>query len=161
MMMMARKADIIAQLQKDILLLQGFKSPPPGKIKNIGLGPMNDAFPNSTFPVEGIHEFLISGKEETAVTGGFIAGLLATLMRTRGVIVWISSSRTIFPPALKAFGLEPDRVIFVDLQKENDVLWAMEEALKCEGLSAVLGEMKEINFNESRRLQLAVEKSRV
>jgi len=37
----------------------------------------------------------------------------------------------------------------------------MEEALKCEGLAAVIGEIKELSFTASRRLQLAVEQSRV
>ena len=37
----------------------------------------------------------------------------------------------------------------------------MEEALKCNGLSAVIGEMQELNFLTSRRLQLAVEQSQV
>lgn len=37
----------------------------------------------------------------------------------------------------------------------------MEEALKCEGLSAVIAEVREINLTASRRLQLAVEKSGV
>ena len=41
------------------------------------------------------------------------------------------------------------------------MLWTMEEALKCEGLAAVIGEIKELNFTVSRRLQLAVEQSRV
>ena len=33
--------------------------------------------------------------------------------------------------------------------------------MRCEGLAAVVGEIAEINFTETRRLQLAVEKSRV
>ena len=37
----------------------------------------------------------------------------------------------------------------------------MEEALKCEGLAAVIGETSELSFTASRRLQLAVEQSRV
>jgi protein ImuA len=158
--MATTKADIIIQLQKDILLMQGFKLPSIGN-KNIGLGPVNAAFPNSTFPLGAVHEFISAGTEEMAATGGFVACILASLMRGRGVVVWISSSRTIFPPALKLFGIEPERIIFVDLQKEKDVLWAMEEALKCNGLAAVVGEKKEINFTESRRLQLAVEQSGV
>ena len=40
-------------------------------------------------------------------------------------------------------------------------MWAIEEALKCDGLAAVIGEMKELSFTNSRRLQLAVEKSHV
>ncbi len=37
----------------------------------------------------------------------------------------------------------------------------MEEALKCKGLSAVIGEIQELSFTASRRLQLAVEQSQV
>ena len=37
----------------------------------------------------------------------------------------------------------------------------MEEALKCKGLSAVIGEIPELSFTTSRRLQLAVEQSNV
>jgi protein ImuA len=37
----------------------------------------------------------------------------------------------------------------------------MNEALKCGALAAVVGEMKEISFTASRRLQLAVEQSQV
>src|SRR6266542_3734291 len=62
---------------------------------------------------------------------------------------------------LKALCIEPNQIIFIDLKKEKDVLWAMEEALKCYRLTAVLGELKEISFTESRRFQLAVEQSRV
>jgi protein ImuA len=40
-------------------------------------------------------------------------------------------------------------------------LWSMDEALKCGALSAVIGEMKDISFTASRRLQLAVEQSQV
>ena len=47
------------------------------------------------------------------------------------------------------------------VQRERDMLWAMEEALKCRGLAAVIAEVREISFAESRRLQLAVESSKV
>jgi protein ImuA len=59
------------------------------------------------------------------------------------------------------FNVEPDQVIFIDLGQDKDVLWVMEEALKCEGLAAVVAELKEISFAQSRRLQLAVENSKV
>jgi len=59
------------------------------------------------------------------------------------------------------FGIAPDKIIFIDLKKENQMLWAMEEALKCDGLSAVIGEINELSFTASRRLQLVVEQSQV
>jgi len=159
---MARlKADIIAQLQRDILPLQGFKTVSKNTDLDAGLGPIKNAFPNASFPLGAIHEFISTGMEDAAATSGFVAGIVASMMQGNGALIWISASRTIFPPALQSFGISPDRVIFIDLAKEKEMMWAMEEALKCKGLSAVIGEIQELNFTASRRLQLAVEKSRV
>lgn len=126
-----------------------------------GLGPLKHAFPDSSFPLGAIHEFLSDSAEATAATSGFLSGLLSTLMGSDGTLLWISSSRRLFPPGLKSFGIQPDQIIFIDLQKEKDVIWAMEEALKCGALTAVVGETQEISFTTSRRLQLAVEQSKV
>ncbi|HEX5171782.1 MAG TPA: Error-prone repair protein ImuA [Cyclobacteriaceae bacterium] len=155
-----RRTDILKDLQADILRMQGFKSFNNPAL-DIGLGPIKDFFPNSSFPLGAIHEFLCSKAEDSASTIGFIAGLLSSLMGNKGATLWISSSRTLFPPALKSFGIEPDRFVFLDLEKERDVVWAMNEALKCSALSAVVGEIREIDFTNSRRLQLAVEQSQV
>src|SRR5687767_10370847 len=154
------KTDILKDLQADILRLQGFKSAKNGSL-DMGLELLKDAFPNGSFPLGAVHEFLSTQLEDIAPTSGFIAGLLSSLIKSKGIALWISSSRTLFPPALKSFGLSPDRFIFLDLKKERDVLWAMEEALKCGALAAVVGEVREISFTASRRLQLAVEQSRV
>jgi protein ImuA len=155
------KKVIIDQLQKDILLLQGFKAVASQPLGTIILPSIEASFPNSVFPTGAIHEFINEVPEHAAASGGFIAGLLKSLMLNGGSCLWISASRTLFPPALKLFGVAPDRIIFIDLKKEKDVLWAMEEALKCEGLAAVIGEVSEINLSQSRRLQLTVEKSGV
>jgi protein ImuA len=151
---------IISELQEKILSLQGFRAVNSPSL-DIGLGPIKDSFPNSSIPLGCVHELLTEKTENEAATGGFITALLTLMMSTHGVVLWISSSRTIFPPALKNFGVEPDRFIFVDLQKEKDVAWAIDEALKCAALTAVVGEVKDISFTMSRRLQLAAEQSHV
>ncbi len=155
------KRDIISRLQKDILLRQGFKQPVAGTASVVGLGPVEAAFPNGVFPVGTIHEFVASGWEQAAASVGFMAGLISGLAKQGGVCLWISVSGKVFPPSLTAFGVEPDWVIFIDIEREKDVLWAMEEALKCEGLAAVVAEVRDISFAQSRRLQLAVESSEV
>ena len=159
--MLTSRADIMRQLQQQIYPLQGLKHAPVASTVNIGLEAIEEAFPNASFPIGAIHEFLSTGMNDAAATGGFIAGLLGRLMQGNGASLWISSSRMLFPPALKTFGIEPDRIIFVDVQNEKQALWAMEEGLKCNGLAAVIGELPEISFTTSRRLQLAVEQSRV
>jgi protein ImuA len=159
--MTGTKADIIAQLQRDILPLQGFKTTLNNTVMDAGLGLIKNAFPNASFPLGAVHEFMVAGAEDAAATVGFVAAMLASLMRSGGASIWISSSRLIFPPALKSFDIAPDKIIFIELQKEKEILWAMEEALQCDGLSAVIGEMQELSFTASRRLQLAVEQSQV
>ena len=159
--MQEAKRDIISKLRKDILLLEGFKPPKKNNGGKFGLGLIEAAFPNSIFPTGTIHEMICPTPEQAAATGGFMSGLLASLMQQGGACLWIGTSRTLFPASLMAFNVEPDSVIFIDLNREKDVLWAIEEALKCEGLAAVVGEIREISFAQSRRLQLAVENSKV
>ena len=158
--MSQQKADILAGLQADILRLQGFKTI-QNTVLESGLGPMKYAFTNATFQLGAIHEFVSARPEETAATIGFLNGLLNILTGNTGAVLWISSSRILYPPALKNFGLDPDRFIFIDVQKEKDALWALDEALKCSALTAVVGELPNITFTQSRRLQLAVEESQV
>ncbi len=155
------KENIIAQLKKDILPLQGFKKILNPAAPGVIPGALREAFPNAQFPLAAVHEFIITTEEESAATSGFVSGILASLMRKGGACIWINSSKQIFPPALKSFGIAPEKIIFINLKKEKEILWAMEEALKCEGLAAVIGEMQELSFTASRRLQLAVEKSQV
>ncbi|MEC3879057.1 ImuA family protein [Parapedobacter sp. 10938] len=152
--------EIVDRLKRDILRLQGC-APSGDTTMRIGLGPVEEAFPHAVFPSFGVHEFIYRCREESAATCGFISGLLAELMAGGGICLWISTSRMLFPPSLGTFGVQADRVIFVEVARERDVLWAAEEALKCNGLAAVVAELQEMDFAQSRRLQLAVEKSRV
>ncbi|WP_374165282.1 ImuA family protein [Arcticibacter sp. MXS-1] len=160
-MMEKAKAAIINRLQKDILRWQGFNPATADNHRRIGLGPIEQAFPNGIFPTGTIHEMLCPTAEGSAATCGFLAGLLTSLSAKEGVCLWISTRRKLFPPSLNAFNAEADRLIFIDLARERDVLWAAEEALKCEGLAAVIAEVDAITFAQSRRLQLAVESSKV
>jgi protein ImuA len=158
--MPALKADIITQLKKDILSLQGFK-PFLANETNISIPIINHSFPNALFPLGVNHEFICTTKETQTASTGFIAGILAALLQKDGAVVWISSSHIIFPPALAAFGIDPAKIIFIHLRNQKQILWTIEEALKCRGLTAVVGELATIDLTVSRRLQLAAEQSRV
>lgn len=157
--MSASKAHIISQLQKEIYSLQGYKPAANGNEFNSGLGPIKYAFPHASFPLAAVHEFFCISDEDTSVTNGFISGILSSLVSQTGVLLWIGEG-VIFTPALQLFGLNSDNIIFINKLKQKEKLWAMEEALKCGGLSAVIGEVHELSFTTSRRLQLAVEQSR-
>jgi protein ImuA len=155
------KANIIAQLQKDMLPLQGIKYSLNNPVLDIALGPIRYAFPYGSFPLGAVHEFVCETKEDVAATMGFIAGILSILMKAAGVSVWINTLNDIFPPAIKSFGIEPDKIIFIDIQNGKDLQWTIEESLRCGAITSVIGEMKGLGFTASRRFQLAVEQSQV
>ncbi len=152
--------NIIEELQKRIRSLQGNRQSSE-QLQQLGLGELESSFPDKVFPRASIHELISESSESAACTSAFISIVLGKLLQQGGFCAWIGTQRTIFPPALKAFGIDPDRILFIDPKKVKDTLWAMEEALKCNALTAVVGELKELSFEDSRRLQLAVEQSRV
>ena len=142
-------------------LLQGMA---PGRILpefRLGVDSLDRSFPNQSFPLAAVHDFISHTPEEQSATSAFVSCITGKLMRRGGVCAWISAMRHIFPAALSSFGIRPDKVIFIDVKKPQDALWVMEEALKCKQFCAVVGDIRKLDLTASRRLQLAVEHSRV
>lgn len=155
------KKGLIDKLKRDILLWQGYKPQSNHTEGRIGLGGLESVFPNGIFPRGAIHEFICLQTEHSAASNGFIAALISVLMKKNAVCLWISTGRKLYPVSLRMFDVNPEQFIFIDVKTEKEVLWITEEALKCEGLTAVVAEINNLNLIESRRLQLAVEKSGV
>ena len=93
---------------------------------------------------------------------GFALGLLVRL-GGKAPILWCQRSDaagetgTLYAPGLADFGLVAERLLVVRAQNTAQVLWVMEEGLRSSGLAAVVGEVDEVGFADSRRLQLAAE----
>ena len=106
-----------------------------------------------------LHEVAGAGPdaEHAATAALLLAGLLG--QQRRGPVLWAVSRPDLFPPALAAAGLHPDRVVFAEAGR--DVPLVMEEALRHSGLAAVIGEVGKLGLTTSRRLQLAAERSGV
>lgn len=152
---------LIDKLQQDILLWQGYKPHSNHAEKKIGLGEIESAFPSGVFPRRAIHEFICVQPEQSAASNGFVAALISILMQDDAACLWVSTDRKIYPVSLQMFNVNPEQIIFIDVKTEKEALWVTEEALKCEGLTAVVAEINSLNLIESRRLQLAVEESGV
>ncbi|OCX54353.1 Error-prone repair protein ImuA [Mucilaginibacter sp. PPCGB 2223] len=158
---MESKQQVISKLRQELLQWEGYKPPVAGQRGVLGLGELEQVFPNKIFPKNCVHELVCATTEQAAASGGFISGILSLLMQQGGVCVWIGRAHRLFAPGLAAFGVQPHQVIFISLQKDKDALWVMEEALKCPGLTAVVCELRQMDFKQSQRFQRAVENSRV
>ena len=155
------KNELITRLRAQILSLQHTRETSGYQQKEMRLGPLHSAFPEGAFPVGAMHEFISKDAGQSAATSGFMAAIAGFLMKQDGICLWVGMHRTVFPPALRFFGVAPERVIFIDVKKERDLLWMIEEGLRCQALSAVVGQIQEIGLTASRRLQLAAEQSNV
>jgi len=123
-----------------------------------GVPEMDAALPGGGMAFGALHEVAGGGggTVDGAAAALFVAGIAA---RTRGKILWCIRRPDLFFPAVSQAGLHPDRVVFCECNREEDVLAAMEEGLAFGGLSAVIGEMVRLPMTASRRVQLAAEKS--
>ena len=78
-------------------------------------------------------------------------------------ILWIAEdmalteSGALHGPGLDQFNLAPERLLTVAAAHRRDLLWAMEEALRCRAIGAVIGELRhgDIDPVAVRRLSLA------
>ncbi|HEU5018943.1 MAG TPA: hypothetical protein VFT69_13340 [Pseudolabrys sp.] len=82
----------------------------------------------------------------------------------RRAVVWIAEDMAIaengapYGPGLDCFGLIPEQLTRIAVAHERDVFWAMEEALRCRAVGAVIGELRGTHGTgliASRRLSLA------
>jgi protein ImuA len=89
----------------------------------------------------------------------FLAALAARLSRAQGegIVLWALARRDLFAPGLAQAGLTPERLLYAECRRDEEVLAVMEEGLRHGGLAAVVGEVGALGLAAGRRLQLAAE----
>ena len=97
------------------------------------------------------------GLGDDAAATLFLAGIAA---RSEGTILWALARRDLFAPGLAQAGLSPDRILYAECRRDEEVLAVMEEGLRHGGLAAVVGEIGRAAMASTRRLQLAAEEGR-
>ncbi|HZT51540.1 MAG TPA: hypothetical protein VFA22_06395, partial [Stellaceae bacterium] len=119
-----------------------------------GVPAIDAVLPGGGLARAALHEIrgLGAAEEEGAEQAAFLAGILARLEPGRPVL-WCLARADLHAPGLARMGLAPERLILARAG-EREVLWAMEEGLKCRALAAVVGEVGALPATASRRLQL-------
>ncbi len=128
----------------------------PDEIVPLGLPAIDAALPWGGLPRGAVHEILCGNPGDGAPT----AFLLTLIGRQKaaghaGPVLWVSCRRDLFAPALPVYGCDPADFLFVRCRSGEEVLWAMEDGLRCPALAAVAGDVGAPDFAATRRLQLA------
>jgi protein ImuA len=135
---------------------------------------LEDAAPALTFglaPVDAVlgglspaalHEIAAASEREIAAAAGFALAL--TARTAPRALLWIAEDMALresgapYGPGFDEIGLAPETLLIVAAVHARDVLWAMEEALRCRAVGAVVGEIRKpglIDRVAGRRLSLA------
>jgi protein ImuA len=125
---------------------------------SLGIAPI-DATLGGGFAVGALHEIAAAGEPHLAAATGFALALA----RRRGAVVWVAEDMAALESGapcglgLDETGFDPARLILVNTAHQRDLFWAMEEALHCPAVGAVIGELRPANVDTVilRRLSLA------
>ena len=116
-------------------------------------------------PIGALSEVFASHKQDSATALGFSLALARGLLTESrpGLIVLqlVDESQKMgvpYGPGLIHFGVNSDQLVFARPQTIVELLWAMEEAIACRAVAAVVADIasfqKALDFTASRRLSL-------
>lgn len=153
---------LIKNLQQEVRALEGKSQ---GHLSSDASFPeltfLKHHFPEQQVPTGVIHEFISRQPADAAATIAFMSLMLSRLLADKTYCAWVTMEADIFPHGLLSYGIRPDKIIFIQVKTQQEAFWALEEAVKCASLAAVIGDVSNYTFHQSRRLQLAIEESKV
>ena len=130
----------------------------------LGVSEIDRMLPGGGLRAGCIHE--VEGDEAAT---GFCAALLARAGGVGGCgevpggeLLWLARGYDLYAPGLVRYGIGAGRLLVVSgLGRRDDMLWAMEEALRCRALAGAVAETGAIGLTAGRRLTLAAEETGV
>lgn len=135
--------------------------PEQARSLTLGIAPIDTAL-GGGFACAALHEFSAAAPAHLGATAGFALALAARAQECAKETLWIATdfglleTGSLYGPGLDQFGLAADRLLIVRVARPVDALFAMEEALKCRALSAVIAEFDAApDLTATRRLSLA------
>lgn len=120
-----------------------------------GIAPLDQLLPEGGFRRGTLVEWLAAA-EGSGVENCALRAVVPVLQSGR-VFVVIDPSGEFYPPAAAALGIPPADMLVIRPARAADLLWSLEQALRCPGVGATLCEFERLSDRAFRRLQLAAE----
>jgi protein ImuA len=97
----------------------------------------------------------------TSYSGGGAMTLAVALAReaakSGGLIVLSDPRKQFYAPAAVALGFDPAQLVILQPPSPAEEMWALDQALRCEGVALVWAALNKLDDHDFRRLQLATE----
>lgn len=151
----------LATLREEVRALEKLGAARDRRVLPFGIDAVDGRLAGGGLVTAALHEIAgaSASLSDDAAATLFIAGIAARL--GAGVVLWALGRPDLFAPGLASAGLGPDRVVYAECGRDEDVLAVMEEGLRHGGLAAVVGEVGRVAMASTRRLQLAAEEGGV
>ena len=154
---------LLNQLRQKTGCVQHVKRTQAVESFSTGITGLDHWLPMGGLRFDGITEWI----NERRGTGAVTLALMAAENRLRnsqwgnGPLVVISDASHFYPPAAIALGIPPKRILWVRPSNRKDQVWAIDQTLRCQSVSAVLvTDCKMIDDRDARRFQLASEQGK-
>ncbi len=147
--------ELVEKLQQQIARLEGARRPPDAAPVSSGCEALDQLLPEKGFHRGTLVEWLAEADGAGAETLALLAARRAC--GDGGALVVLDQAGEFYPPAAVRMGFAVDQMILVQASNPADNLWALDQALRCPGVDAVLGWPEKIEGRAFRRLQLAAE----
>ena len=120
-----------------------------------GCLPLDRLLPQRGFQRRSLVEWIAGG----AGSGASLLAMLTARSACRGggTLVLVDRAQSFYPPAASACQLDLQNTIVVHPTNEKDECWALEQALRCPDVAAVVAWPQRLTSHAFRRLQLAAE----
>jgi protein ImuA len=157
---------ILQQLRQSLASLDPSLAPRlADQERRVNLGPPIDASLGGGLARGALHELAPAAPIHLGAASGFAIALAALAAGRRGEVLWVATDFAAgegggpYGPGLDLFGLPSARLLMLRVPRPLDVLWAMEEALRCRALACTVAELTgeggEADLTATRRLALA------
>jgi len=120
-----------------------------------GCGPLEKLLPEGGFHPGTLVEWLAKGEGSGATTLALAAAGAAC--RDGGVLAVLDCAGEFYPPAAARAGIDLESLIVMRAAERADANWALDQALRCRAVAAVLAWPGHLDGRTFRRLQLAAE----
>ncbi|HUU82704.1 MAG TPA: hypothetical protein VM243_04290 [Phycisphaerae bacterium] len=120
-----------------------------------GLARLDRALPNGGLPGGAVTEILshLDGAGGTTLA---LRAAVAAAQSGRAVAV-VDAGGDFYPPAMWRLGMQVDRLLVIRVSRPEEVVWAVDQCLRCSAVAAVVAPIRRLDAAASRRLQLAAE----
>ena len=127
-----------------------------------GVDPIDHRLAAGGLDRHGLHECAPASPtlNNCAAATLFFAGIAARFAERSRAVLWVISSFDLYAPGLEQAGLLPDRVLYAEARKDEDVLAVAEDGLRHGALAAIVAEVRKVGMTQTRRLQLAAAEGR-